>query len=557
MNSLLVEHLLHTEAHHNRPVIYEGETTWTFDTFRDQVYRVSWALTQHGLKPGDRVALLLGNQKEYLVSLLAILHAGGVVVPVNSTMPPETIGYVIQDSGAKRVIANPSFLALLQKLPLTVFVTGLNTSVEKKQEQHPTEQAPDGLADIRCYQTLLAEEAPSEGNLSDTHSDMTYPEQHAMRILMYTSGTTGNPKGVMLTEGNLLANLEGITQALTLQADDRMLLALPLFHAYGQIIALLALQQQASLYLEPSFSPKAIIQTLQKESISVLPLVPTMFTMLLTAVKKYPGLTFPGLKWCISGGAALPEKLLSSLKTELGLTVLEGYGLTETAPVIAVNRFQTGAISGSVGSVLHNVTVRLMAETGLPLSADQVKAGETGEIVVKGANVMQGYYNLPEESHQAFDADGYFKTGDLGHFDANGNLYLSSGRKKDLIIRAGENIAPVQIENILHRHPNVRAVAVFGIPDEKTGEEMVACIEASAPSGIDTTHAEPGTSLTASQLKQFCLESLPAFMVPRYFWILPESDSIPKNQLGKALKAVLKRQWLEKNQHSPSSCVTG
>ncbi len=506
--SLLVHRLLQ-QPDPGYPILVEEDTQWTLNELREKVVRLASSLQAKGIQPGDRVAIMFMNQKEYLLSFFAILYAGAVVVPINITLPPEDIIHVILNSGTKLVLTTAAFAAKFEGKPIPAWVAN----------------QPPELAEAKTFPSLETAIEAGDPNFPE----VSYGDADTLRLLMYTSGTTGKPKGVMLSENNLASNLDGIEPVLKISEQDRLLLALPLFHAYGQIIGLYALQSKAPLYLVPNFAPKKIIQTLVEHQITILPLVPTMFSVLLGSIQRIGADKLANLKACVSGGASLPEKLLHQIETALDLVVLEGYGLTETAPVLAVNSREHGSIPRSVGKALPNVTLKLVNEQGETIPWQPGEVSGEGEILAKGANIMLGYYNLPEETAQAFDAEGYFKTGDLGHFDAEGNLFISGGRKKDLIIKAGENIAPVRIEEALHGHPAILHVAVIGIPDEKLGEDIMACVE-----------LKPDHTATEAELKKFCLEHLPPFMVPAVIQFCPE---LPKNQTGKILKNQLKTQY--------------
>jgi long-chain acyl-CoA synthetase len=484
-------------------VLAEEEHRWTLAELREKAIRLASTLQAKGIQPGDRVSIMFMNQKEYLVSFFAVLYAGAVVVPINITLPSDDIIYVVLNSGSKLMLTTHAFKHCFEGRQLPLLMAN----------------QPE---DDQAYPSL--EEAIAQGN--PDFQPVSFGDANSMRILMYTSGTTGKPKGVMLSEANLISNLEGIHPIFNFTSAERLLIALPMFHAYGLIIGLYALDAQAPIYLVPNFAPKKILQTLVEGKITILPLVPTMFSMLLQSIQRFGADKLTHLKACISGGASLPEKLLRQIESGLDLVVLEGYGLTETAPVLAVNRPDVGSIAKSVGPALPNVTLKLVDRQGqtIPWQAGQPSA--EGEILAKGPNVMLGYYNLPDETQQVFDAEGYFHTGDLGHFDANGNLFISGGRIKDLIIKAGENIAPVRIEDVLYQHPAVMNAAVIGVPDEKLGEDIVACLE------LKENH-----TATEAEFKKFCLEYLPAFMIPSAFRIYAE---LPKNQAGKVIKKQLK-----------------
>jgi len=513
--SLLVNRLLN-QADPGYPVLIEDETQWTLGELKEKAARLASAMQAKGIQPGDRVAIMFMNQKEYLLSFFAILMAGAVVVPINITLPPDDIVHVILNSGSRLVLTTETFASKFEGKPIPVLVS------------NQTAQAEGG------YAFPALEDAIAQGN--PNFPGVEYGDENTLRILMYTSGTTGKPKGVMLSESNLTSNLEGFAPKLKIDGNERLLLALPLFHAYGQIIALYALQKQAPLYLVPNFSPKKIVQTLVEHQITILPLVPTMFSVLLGSINRIGADKLSQLKACVSGGASLPEKLLQQIESAMNLVVLEGYGLTETSPVLAVNSLEHGSIAKSVGKPLFNVQIKLVDDQGKTVDWQPGQVSGEGEILAKAPSVMLGYYNLPEDTAQAFDAEGYFRTGDLGHFDAEGNLFISGGRKKDLIIKAGENIAPVRIEDALHHHPAILHAAVIGIPDEKLGEDIMACVE-----------LKPDQTVSESELKKFCLEHLPPLMVPAIIRICAE---LPKNQTGKVLKNQLKAEFaqaLQKN----------
>ena len=229
------------------------------------------------------------------------------------------------------------------------------------------------------------------------------------------------------------------------------------------------------------------------------------------------------MRYCISGGAALPHALLQKVEDSIQVTVLEGYGLTETSPVISVNTIKGGSVVGSVGPVIPDLELKIVDEQG-----HAVPQGEVGEILVKGETVMPGYWKLPEETREVLSAEGWFKTGDLGHLDAQDRLYISAGRKKDLIIRAGENVAPLAIENILINHPALLEAAAVGIPHQRLGEQVVACVV-----------LKEDQQATESKLKKYCQEKLPPFSVPDHFQFY---ETLPKNTVGKILKTQLREE---------------
>ena len=276
-----------------------------------------------------------------------------------------------------------------------------------------------------------------------------------------------------------------------------------------------------TLILLKQFAPKSILHNIEEHKATILPLVPTIYTFLVDLFAR-GDYDVSSLKYCISGGAALPRALLRKVEETLQVSVIEGYGLTETSPVIAVNTFKSGSFPGSVGPIVPNVEVKIIDETGKEKLSEEV-----GEILVRGKTVMQGYWNLPKETAKTITSDGWLKTGDLGHLDKENRLFISAGRKKDLIIRAGENVSPLAIENVLMNHTAIAEVAAVGVPDERAGERVKVCIT-----------LRPEMTITENELKSFCRKNLPAFMVPDYYQVMKE---LPKNATGKILKTELKK----------------
>ena len=339
-------------------------------------------------------------------------------------------------------------------------------------------------------------------------------------VILYTSGTTAKPKGVMLEESQFDANCTGFLEHLHFTPEDKVIVALPLFHSFGNIMALVLLRSGATLILLKQFQPKTILESIAKHKATILPLVPTIYSFLVQLYAR-GGYDVSSLRYCISGGASLPEALLKRVEGGLGVTVIEGYGLTETSPVIAVNTMKDGSVPGSVGPVLPNVKLEIVDDAG-----KCVKQGEVGEIRVRGETVMKGYWKKSDETSATLSSDGWLRTGDLGHMDENGRLFISSGRIKDLIIRAGENVSPLAIENALMSHEAIAEVAAVGIADERIGEKVKVFAV-----------LREGTQATEQELKELCRKKLPAFMIPDLFQFM---ESLPKTATGKILKSELR-----------------
>ena len=530
--SSILRHLLQSPRTH-----YDAFVTSDYrlknDEFVQQVIGLATALKKEWkLKKGDKVALLFWNQPEFFVSFFALRLIGAVPVPINILMTPQDMNYVLQHAEVSGILATEILAVQLatqmnlsiEQVPLPLWIANAAVPEDSSFEKKITHYSP-------CIITLNEE--------LDTFDDLSRSEKGGnseLAFLIYTSGTTGFPKGVMLSERNVLSNLAGFQTALNIQRDaERFLLGLPVFHCYGLICSLFAISERATVICVPRFNPKQIVEFLKTEAVTVLPLVPTMFTVLLQAAKRKnkeleasTEKPFPTLHTCISGGAALPSSLLDSIQENLSVQVLEGYGLSETSPVIAVNTASRGAVAGAVGQPLVNLRLRLVNhETGEILPIEIGKASAEGEIQVAGDSVMLGYYKNEDETAKVLSADGWFKTGDLGHIDAEGLLRISGGRLKDLIIRAGENIAPLPIERILSQHTAVAHVAVLPLKDEKLGEALCACIEL-MPEAKDTNQ-----KALQQELAALVREHLSASYTPDAYRFFEE---LPKNPTGKIVK---------------------
>jgi|GEM_PF-211760 len=502
--------------------------------FVQEVVALANALqTEWHLQAGQKVALLFWNQPQFMVSLFAMRLIGVVPVPINIMMTPEDIGYVLHHADISGVLATEQ-LALQICARMGVDVENLPFPVLVSDQETLKGKAPS-------YEDTVLRYAPRDADIESlltNYTDNRPVTPHEMGLLIYTSGTTGHPKGVMLSETNVLSNLTGFHDVVQVRTDkERFLLGLPLFHAYGMMCAIYAVAERATSVYVPRFNPKLIIQQLNAESISFLPLVPTMFTVLLQAAQRIeaqnPGQApFPTLKTCISGGAALSEALLDKLENRLGVKVLEGYGLTETSPVVAVNCAARGAITGAVGEPLKNLAIRFVDhESGHVHPIEPTKRTAEGEVQIKGPNVMLGYYKGDAATKEVTTEDGWFRTGDLGYLDAEGLLRISGGRLKDLIIRAGENIPALPIERTLSQHDFVANVAVLPRKDERLGEAIVACVELCPDVAQD--RSEAALSAYKKKMSQTVRETLSASYTPDDYYFM---DELPKNPTGKIVK---------------------
>jgi long-chain acyl-CoA synthetase len=431
----------------------------------------------------DHVGLVAPTCAAFPLAYFGILLADRVPVPLNFLLDAKTLGFLAQDAGFDTVVASRFFGDLVQALGTkAIFV------------EDPLE--PPG-------------ELPRPGRGGDD-----------MATLLYTSGTTGLPKGVMLSHRNFIRNVESCVEHIGLSEDDVFLGVLPFFHSFGLTTSLLVpLLAGCSAAYVAKFSPQRVFEAIAKHRVTVCFAVASMFRVLLRAGPP-SGLDLGSLKFAIAGGEALGAPLAARFEELFGVPLLEGYGLTETSPVLAVNLPDRNR-QGSVGPMLNWVEARVVDDDERPLPTS-----DEGELHIRGDCVMAGYYNRPEETAAALTPDRWLRTGDLARIDADGYLWIT-GRKKDLIISAGENISPNEIESVLHQHPAVFEAAVIGVPDERRGE---------APKAFITLRE--GAAATADELEAFCRERLPRFKVPVAFELRAE---LPHSPTGKVHKLTLRK----------------
>lgn len=437
---------------------------------------------------GDFIAVLLPNSFDFAVGFWAALLAGRTVMPLNFMLKSAEIAPLFRHSGARTLLTSSPFKPVVESVqsilesPLRVIY--LDEHLQRTGENPPV----------------------------ISHSEVN-PDASA--VLLYTAGTTGQSKGVLLSHKNLLANLEGCQRILDTGPADTFLGILPYFHAFGLTTSfLLPLLTGSRIVLCPSLNPQAILDKIMEERVTALIMVPTIYGLLL----KHPGTAkayLGSVRMAVSGGGPLSPAIEEGFQSMTGKPVFNGYGLTEASPVVSVNMWGNHK-KGSIGRPLHNVGVSIRDEEGQSLPACA-----TGEICVSGENVMLGYHNMTGEMHQSFSPDGALRTGDMGYLDEDGFLFIA-GRKKEIILCGGENIQPVEIENVLSAHPAVEEAAVVGVPDTLRGERPRAYVR-----------LREGCVVSALELKRFCHSYLASFKVPREIIFVSE---FPRNALGKVLK---------------------
>jgi long-chain acyl-CoA synthetase len=460
--------------------------------------RLAAGLEAAGLRPGDAVAVQLPNIPQFLIAYFGILKAGGVAVPVNVMLKAPEVAFILGDSRPKIFITWEGILGEAAKGAAAAGVT----------EIYAVGHAA-GAAGATAFERLLA---PSANGYLLAGRDLT-----DTAVIVYTSGTTGRPKGAQLTHMQLYMNADIPGRLFAVRPDDVVITVLPLFHVFGlSSILNVCVRFGCTMSLVPRFDPAEVLAAIQRDRATIFEGVPTMFIALL-AHPKLGDYDVSSLRIAISGGASIPAPVLDAFEERFGVLILEGYGLTETASTTTFNVSAVERRVYSVGKPIWGTQTQVWGENGqaLPPGKENI-----GEVVTRGLHVMKGYLNSPDATATAF-AGGWFHTGDLGYFDEDGFLFIV-GRIKELIIRGGYNVYPKELEDVLHAHPAVAEAAVVGIPDERLGEEVMA-----------VAVLRPDSSLTAPDLIAYCRERMASYKYPR---VIEFRDELPKNTLGKVLK---------------------
>jgi len=478
------------QQHAGKTAVFWGPEEITFEQLLRRTSSVATKLARDfNVQPGDRVALWMKNCPEFIPAYFGILAAGAVVVPINNFLKPDEVAFIARDAGVATIIADESLRDGVQKLQTLV---------------------PD-LKVLRAEDAGETDWAANAPGLARGQNDLA--------VLIYTSGTTGHPKGAMLSHGNLLSNVESCRQVLAAVDHDRFVVLLPMFHSFMMTVGmLLPLFVGGSMLLIKSVHPpKNVLAEIFQRGATILPAVPQFFRTLAHADVP-PG--FP-LRLCVSGGAPLPAEILKEWTAHMPVPLIEGYGLSEASPVVALNPISGPWKAGSIGRPVPDVEVTVQDDEGKELAV-----GETGEICVRGPNVMLGYWKQPEETARAIRG-GWLLTGDVGHRDADSYFFITD-RKKDMLLVNGINVYPREIEEVIYQFPGVKEAAVVGVPDARRGEQPVAFVS-----------AKEGAMLDAKALQQFVRERLADYKVPKHVNVLP---ALPRNATGKILKTELRKQ---------------
>ncbi|HSR22002.1 MAG TPA: long-chain fatty acid--CoA ligase [Candidatus Eisenbacteria bacterium] len=472
--------------------------------------RVAGNLRADGLVPGAAVGLMLPNLPEFVIAYFGILKAGAVVVPINPLYREREVAHYLGDSGARTLIAWEDAAASAIAAAAQVG-GGVATYVVSLPGR---ESPPEGTASFRH---LLREGARCDP--ADTTADDT-------AVILYTSGTTGRPKGAELSHFNLFMNCHVVGQMFGLREDDVALGALPLFHSFGQSCVMnIAIHFGGTLSLLTRFAARNALEVIQRDRVTVFSGVPTMFYALLSepTLDQYD---ISSLRTASSGGASMPAEVLDAFEARFQVPILEGYGLSETSPTVTFNQTVEDRRVYSVGKPIWGVEVRVLGLDDRELPPGRENVGELG---VRGHCVMKGYHGDPETTAEAL-AGGWFRTGDMGYRDEDGFFFIVD-RKKDLVIRGGMNVYPREVEEVLFGHPSVAQAAVIGVPDQRLGEEVMAVVS-----------LKPGATANEEELVAHCRERLAAYKYPRYVRFM---DVLPIGPTGKIDKKVIREALTE------------
>lgn len=466
----------------------------TYAELDRKVDLIAAGLAERGIGKGDAVALLMDNRPEFIQAYYAILRVGAAVVPMNPSYTPREIEFLLSNSKAKAVIAlsalEPVLSPMKERLDhvkLAVYTEPVNNELSLKQLE------------------------------SGYRYEQPEKDENDLAVILYTSGTTGQPKGAMLSHRNMASNAEALGILLELEARDRMVAVLPMFHVFCMSVCVNGpIRYGSTILIAPRFHPAEILDLIRTQKATCFAGVPTMYNYML----QLPAATredMASIRVCCSGGASMPVELLHKFEGKFGVQVMEGYGLSEAAPATAFNPIRGVRKPGSVGVDIPGVINKVVNPEG-----NELPRGEVGELVVHGPNVMMGYLGLPEDT-KAVLQDGWLYTGDLARMDEDGYVYIVD-RKKDMILVDGYNVYPREVEEVLYQHPAIIEAAVIGIPNEMHGEAVkayIACREA----------------VSEEEILSFCSDKLVKYKVPRQVEIVNE---LPKNSTGKILRRSLR-----------------
>jgi long-chain acyl-CoA synthetase len=491
-----------------------GDTELTFAQVNAAANMVANGLVAIGIKPGDKVGLSCYNLPFFPIVYFGILKAGAVVVPLSVLLKKDEIAYHLTDSDAKAYFC---FVGT-EDLPMgQMGHAGFQEAplCEDFFMIMPKSEMPSSIEGTQTLGSLMNGQSPAFDTVQTTAEDTA--------VIIYTSGTTGRPKGAELTHSSLMQNAILSADLGTLNKDDTLLIVLPLFHIFAMTVLMNAgAYRSCKAILLPKFDAETVFTLLQKHKVTIFAGVPTMYWGLLNYKEEkfdYKAIS-ANLKCCYSGGAALPVNVLEEFEARFKVEILEGYGMSEGSPVVTFNMKEFGRKPGSVGKPVWGVDVKIVDDKD-----SEVPTGEKGELIYRGHNVMKGYYKRPESNAKTLKM-GWLYSGDVAIKDEDG-FYFIVDRTKEMIIRGGFNVYPREVEEVMTKHEAVSLVAVIGIPDEKMGEEIRACVV-----------LKPGKSVSDSELMAWTKKHIAAYKYPRQIRFM---DALPMSATGKIMKKELSR----------------
>ena len=497
------------------PALVDVNKRWTYHDLLMAVDRAADMFWELGVRKDDKIIINLRNSAEFIIAYTALSKIGAVAVPMNFLVSKtDEIHFILADCHAKGIVTQSEFIA-------------------------PYEEVRKELPAIGFLLSTDSEGGTAKNFWNLINASVFHPEAHNQKItlddvltILYTSGTTGHPKGVVLTHGNILSNADASSQVLNISGKDVFLCLLPMFHTFAWTTsAVLPIMLGSKILIVSHIAPpKPWLTKMGKEGVTLMAAVPQVFSVIAKEAKGLKKLflkywAFRKMRFCISGAAPLSVATLEHFEKQLNLPLVEGYGLTETSPVASANRLNARK-AGSVGLPIAGVKIKIIDDDG-----NTLPAGSEGEVCIKGPNVTKGYYGNPEATKELFTQDGWLKSGDIGVIDEEGFLFIRD-RKKDMIIVKGLKVYSAQIEAVIHEHPAVCEAAVIGIPHEQ-GEEIIKCF----------CVPKPEMHVDKSELLCFMKERLDPYKRPREIEIV---ESLPKNSLQKVLKRTLRQQKIEK-----------
>ncbi len=465
-------------------------------------------LMEQGLKRGDRIALLSCNCYEYIAAYFGIIRAGGCVLPVNHLLTHEEVDFILEDADVATVFHDAECSNTVQKL------------MQRERGN-------------RRYHSLPEVALRSSGAAAQPAFPRTDPDE--VSTILYTSGTTGRPKGALLTHRNIIANARAANEIIHISPKDRFVVFLPLFHSFTYpVCVVLPLLRGAMLSLLPGVRPfQRVVKSLIVDRITLFIAIPTVYKILADKNMPFFIKLLLNLRLCVSGAAPLPVKVIREFEQAFKVPLIEGYGLTEASPVVSINPLEKGMNKpGTVGKPLPGIEVKVVDDAGVPLAV-----GMPGELIVKGPNVMKGYLNRPEDTATTIK-DGWLFTGDIAAIDEDGYIKIID-RKKDLIIVDGLNVYPYEVEEVLYRHPAIRDCSMIGVPHEhEEGKEL----------GIMYVVLQEGKSATAKELRDYLTEHVAHYKIPRRFLF---TEELPRTATGKIMKKELRVRFRERETTRP------